>query len=104
MVTVTFRNAEIKTPTATVRGRFFFRDGKAALWTEDKRARTASRVLYADGSTFSRSGSARIPHTLSVADEQWSVRQLHGSGCGCNSVMKRLSVDQALDPAIDHLA
>lgn len=107
---ITYRRAEVKTPdspTIGLRGRFFFHNGYAALWEEDKNTRTARRILFGTNATFNKSSTPRVPHTVTFegTEGEWTVRQLHGSGgCGCgNKPLTRLRLEQAVDPDFTEL-
>jgi hypothetical protein len=79
-INVDFFRARITHPSGIVSpGRFTFHNGIAAVWQEDKQAGTASRVLYAPSSTFTRATRGRT-HTLSTGSDVWSVIQLPGGG------------------------
>lgn len=81
--------------------RFVFHNGRAAVWTEDKKTNTATRVLYAESATLTKPNTARKPMTVASDalgwDGDWSVKQEHGGGCGCRSVLKSIPLSKLLD-------
>lgn len=100
---LTFRRAEVTTPTQSLRGRFFFLNGTFALWEENRPEKTAVRLLFGTDAQWVRSNSGRIPNKLIVQTEdgveEWGVKQLHGGGSCCgNHPITNLTFDLALDP------
>lgn len=83
---VDISRVRVQTPNVVVHsGRFLFHNGRAAVWVIDKRARTATRVLFTTNSTFVKAPRGRNPHTLTLFDNsQWLMSQVSG-GCGCSS-------------------
>lgn len=99
---INISRANISTPEGDFHpARFVFHDGKAAVWVEDKRAKTAQRVAFVQGAEFVRGKTAKIPMEVRAGDVVWTITQVAG-GCGCGSPTKRMSYQQLLDPAVDH--
>lgn len=92
--TVVRVNGEVYQPA-----RFVYHNNVAAVWLEDKRTRTATRVLYATDATFVPNNSARDPLKIITTDDTWEIRQQSG-GCSCGSPLKKLTFQQLLDPEL----
>jgi hypothetical protein len=82
------------------RVRFIYLDGTAAVWREDLDAGTVTRLARVENTTFVRRRTARIPHTLTLADGTvWGLWPLNTGGCGsCGSRVANYSYDELLSP------
>lgn len=79
---VNMSRAKVTSPIGTFHSaRFAYNSGRAAVWTEDRRTRTATRVLYATDAQLTKPRSARDPYVIKTGDEEWYIRQT-GSGGG----------------------
>lgn len=90
MLTVDIARARIVTPEGPInKARFVFVNGVYAAWTEDRQSRTATRVLYGVGASFTKAQTARTPNELRLEDGTvLHVTQTPGGGCGCKSPLK----------------
>lgn len=98
---VNMSRARASTPHGTVfPARFVFHNGRAALWTEDRKTHTATRVDYLTDVTLHKPHTAREPMTVSDSDGQvlWYIKQERGGGCGCRSPLKNIPIRTLLDP------
>lgn len=77
--------------------RFIYVNGRAAVWQENKKLGTATRVLYSQDAQLIKPDSARYPMQIVTPDGTWEVRQQSG-GCGCGSPIKKVPISQLLDP------
>lgn len=83
---------------------FVFRSGVCAIWTPDPAKRFIDRLFYFTDCTFTQSRQGRVPHTLTLSDgKEWQIVAQRGSCATCGSPLKRISMDQLLDPANTHL-
>jgi hypothetical protein len=82
------------------RVRFIYKDGTAAVWSEDLDTKHVTRLDRLTGTTFSRRRIATRPHTLTLADDTvWNIWPLNTGGCGsCGSRVANFSYDELLSP------
>jgi hypothetical protein len=82
------------------RVRFIYKNGVAAVWSEDLDTRDATRLIRVTDTTFTRRRIARLPHTLTLADATiWNIWPLNTGGCGsCGSRVRSFSYDELLSP------
>lgn len=85
--------------------RFLFRGNRAAVWSIDRDAGTATRLLLVEGVTFTKRTSAKNPHTLTLeGGTEWYIRPLTGGGCGCTKgVTRGMSWEKLLDPDVSQV-
>lgn len=95
---INLARTRISHPGGTIQSaRFVYHNGRAAVWVEDKKTRTATRLLWSDGVTFNKPKSARLPMTATLPnDEVWEIKQ-ERQGCGCTSPLKNIPISQLLD-------
>lgn len=99
MRVIDYSRCSVTTPEGVIpRGRVIFKSGVAAVWVEDRRKKTATRVLYATDAEFIPHATARTPNIIRLSSGvEWQVVQFHG-GCGCGSPLKGYDTDKLLDP------
>lgn len=104
MLTVDIARARVVTPEGSInKARFVFVDGIFAVWTEDRQARTATRVLYGSGATFVKGATARTPNDLYLEDGTvLHITQTPGGGCGCRSPLKGKGANQLVMPEVSN--
>lgn len=82
------RKARVQSATLTIHSaRFIFSNGTAVIWTEDRKAGTATRVLYSDSATYEPTHIAlndkgkkyRVPATLTLpSGDTWAITPMSG--------------------------
>lgn len=80
--------------------------GTAAVWQEDRRHRSASRVLFASSARYEPGKTPRHQSTLHFDDGTfWSISPLSG-GCSCrkrDTLLASFSPPQLLEESVESL-
>lgn len=98
---LTVAKARVQTPDTLVSTAYvFIREATVAVWVEDRIAKTAERVLYAEGVSVEKPTRGRSPMIITLpTGEQWQIAVKSYSGPCCSSPLKGKSADFFLDLA-----